>query len=129
VPSPWLLTAATTMPRANTNRQNSGAAAPSSVRGVAASRVSASTLNANVGVRGPGRSAGVGRGSGAARVSSARKNQRNTRYSTAMAQSQGSVMSAAKPVNDRPDAAKASRLVRLDTGSSCEAEFARCVQA
>jgi hypothetical protein len=38
-------------------------------------------------------------------------------------------MSAAKRVNDRSVAWKARRLVRLDTGSSSEAELARCEQA
>ncbi len=38
-------------------------------------------------------------------------------------------MSAAKRVKDRPLAWNASRFVRLETGSSSEAEFARCEQA
>ena len=41
----------------------------------------------------------------------------------------GSAMSPAKRVNDRPLAWKARRLVRLETGSSSDAEFARCEQA
>ena len=41
----------------------------------------------------------------------------------------GSAMSAAKRGNESPLAANASRLVRLETGSSSEAEFARCGEA
>ena len=46
-----------------------------------------------------------------------------------MATSHGSAISAAKRVKLSPLAANASRLVRLDTGSSNEAVFARWVQA
>ena len=46
-----------------------------------------------------------------------------------MATSHGSAISAAKRVKLSPLAANASRLVRLDTGSSDEAVFARWVQA
>ena len=53
----------------------------------------------------------------------------STRYSAAMAASHGSAISAAKRGKARPLAANASRLVRLDTGSSSDAEFARWVQA
>ena len=42
-----------------------------------------------------------------------------------MATSHGSAISAANRVKVSPLAAKASRLVRLDTGSSSEALFAR----
>ena len=56
---------------------------------------------------------------------SARKKTRKTAYSTATAASQGSAISAANRVKESPAAASASRLVRLETGSSSEAEFAR----
>ena len=46
-----------------------------------------------------------------------------------MATSQGSAISAANRVKLRPLAANASRLVRLETGSSSEAVFDRWVQA
>jgi hypothetical protein len=46
-----------------------------------------------------------------------------------MAASHGSAISAAKRGNARPLAANASRFVRLETGSSSDAEFARWVQA
>jgi hypothetical protein len=46
-----------------------------------------------------------------------------------MAASHGRTISAAKRGKARPLAANASRLVRLDTGSSSDAEFARWVQA
>ena len=75
-----------------------------------------------------------GAGSGAGSVSggaarSARKNTRNTTYSTAMATTQGSPIAAVKPVRLSVLTENASRLVRFDTGSSSDAEFARCVQA
>ena len=38
-------------------------------------------------------------------------------------------MNAAKRANDSPLAWKASRLVRLETGNSSEAELARCEHA
>ena len=57
------------------------------------------------------------------------KNRPNTAYSTPMAASHGSAISAAKCPNASPLAANASRLVKFDTGSSSDAELARCVQA
>ncbi len=57
------------------------------------------------------------------------KNRRTTTYSAPMAASQGRAVRAAKRVKLRPLVAKASRLVRLDTGSSSEAVFDRWVQA
>ena len=60
---------------------------------------------------------------------SAAKNRPNTAYSTPMTASHGTAISAAKWPNASPQAAKASRLVRLDTGSSSDAELARWVQA
>jgi hypothetical protein len=53
------------------------------------------------------------------------KNRDRTRYSVAIAASHGSAIIAAKRGNARPLAANASRFVRLDTGSSSDAEFAR----
>src|SRR4030095_13296027 len=72
------------------------------------------------------RSVGVGR-AGVAR--SAAKNTRKTPYSTTITTSHGSVMSRANPTKPRPLVAKARRLVRLETGSSSDAELARCVHA
>jgi len=46
-----------------------------------------------------------------------------------MTASQGSAISAAKWPKASPQAANARRLVRLETGSSRDAEFARCVHA
>ena len=46
-----------------------------------------------------------------------------------MAASQGSAIKPANRPNDSPLAEKARRLVRFDTGSSSDAEFARCVHA
>ena len=57
------------------------------------------------------------------------KNRPNTAYSTPMAASQGTAISAANRPKASPLAANASRLVRLDTGSSSDAELARCVHA
>ena len=53
----------------------------------------------------------------------------NTAYSVPMAASHGSAISPANRPNDSPLAEKARRLVRFDTGSSSDAEFARCVHA
>ncbi len=53
------------------------------------------------------------------------KNRPNTTYSTPMTASHGRAISAAKCPNASPLAANASRLVRLDTGSSSDAELAR----
>jgi hypothetical protein len=57
------------------------------------------------------------------------KKRRSTSHSTPTAASHGRVMVVANRANDSPLARKASRLVRLETGSSSDAEFARCVQA
>ena len=46
-----------------------------------------------------------------------------------MAASHGSPIAAVKPVRLSPLTENASRLVRFDTGSSSDAEFARCVHA
>src|SRR5690242_1399964 len=46
-----------------------------------------------------------------------------------MTPSHGRAISAANPAKVSPLAAKASRLVRLDTGSSSDAEFARWLHA
>ena len=65
----------------------------------------------------------------AGRVRSPRKKSRNPAYSTAMAASQGSAMAAVKLPRLSPLTVNASRLVRFDTGSSSDAELARCAQA
>ena len=57
------------------------------------------------------------------------KKRRITTYSTAMAASQGTAISAANRVKLSPLAANASRLVRLETGSSSEAVFDRWAAA
>ena len=57
------------------------------------------------------------------------KKRRNTRYSAPIATSQGSAISAANRVKLSPLALNASRLVRLETGSSSDAVFDRCVHA
>ena len=90
--------------------------------------VSPITLRANAGSFGGGSASGGSTGAAAWRRSSA-KTRLSTTHSTAIATSHGNAMSAAKRVNDTPQAAKASRLVRLDTGSSSEALLARCEQA
>src|SRR5579884_1324992 len=65
----------------------------------------------------------------AGRARSVTKNHRNTRNSTARLTSHGVTISAVKPRKDRPETPKASRLVRLETGNSVDAEFARWVHA
>lgn len=88
-------------------------------------RVSPSTTSVNTGSG--CRSSVLGACAPAAR--SAAKKRRKTTYSTAIAASHGSAISTANRVKESPLAVKASRLVRLETGSSRDAEFARCVQA
>ncbi len=82
---------------------------------------------------GSGEVGAVGVGSGEAEAGevarSARKKRRRTAYSTAIAASQGSAMSPANRVKDSPLAVNASRLVKLDTGRSSDAELARCAVA
>src|SRR5438132_494586 len=156
-PSPCWFTPATTTPRASTNKQNSGDAAdtspqaPISRRATARAastaapptaihtgstptspdspnpaRVTASTPNANTGTVAPA----PGSTTQTEEIRrSAWKNRRNTKYSTPTATNQGGPISAANRANDRPEPANASRLVRLDTGNSNDAEFARCVHA
>ena len=68
--------------------------------------------------------AGWGRRDGTT-ARSRRKNRRNTRYSTPIATAHGSAISPAKWVSVIPATEYASRLVRFDTGSSNDAEFAR----
>ena len=87
--------------------------------------VHATVASANTGISG-GPAAG---GAWAPASRSVAKNRRNTRYSVPIATSQGSAISAAKRVKLSPLAAKASRLVRLETGSSSEAVLDRWVQA
>ena len=57
------------------------------------------------------------------------KNFTEMTYSMLIATSQGSVISAAKWVNVSPPAARASRFVRFETGSSNEAVLARWLHA
>lgn len=57
------------------------------------------------------------------------KNLRSTSHSTAIAANHGNAMVTPKRMNDNPLALNASRFVRLETGRSREAEFARWVQA
>ena len=151
-PSPLSTTPLTTIPSARTNRQNSGLAAATRPRGVAVRWASARTASttapasaaqagltpasdattkpASVAARtasvNPGsRGRWAGGGCAAATARSARKNRRNTTYSIAMTSSQPGAISSANRGKDSPLAANASRLVRLETGSSSEAEFAR----
>ena len=69
------------------------------------------------------------RGSAGAAARSAAKARRSTTHSTAMAAVQGSAISAPKRAKESPLAWNASRLVRFETGSSSDAELARCVHA
>src|SRR5262249_10072970 len=88
-------------------------------------RVAATTASTKTGAL-------AGWAAGRARAPASRaaaKNRGRTTYSVAMAASHGRAISAAKRGKARPLAANASRLVRLDTGSSSDAEFARWVQA
>lgn len=154
-PNPLSSTARTTTASASTKAKNNGLAAPTRrgtvVRRCASARppitttpataahagltpandvaanpasVNANTARANT---------GTGRrrtGTGTAGPSrSAAKNRRSTRYSTAITTSQGSDMRAPNRTKVKPLAVKASRLVRLDTCSSNDAELARCVHA
>ena len=75
--------------------------------------------------RPPARGGTVVTGSPAGFASSARNSHRRTANSTATATSHGASISPVKCRNDSPVAAKASRLVRFDTGRSSDAEFAR----
>ena len=108
---------------------NHTGAIPSGELSAKPASVSPSTASAN---RGAGRlldgALPTGRRA-AGRPSSTAKNRRSTTHSTAIAASQGSAISAAKRVNDRPLALNASRFVRLETASSSEAELARWVHA
>ena len=63
------------------------------------------------------------------RCRSTAKKRVSTTHSTATAAAVGSAISPAKRMNDSPLAWKASRLVRFETGSSSEAELARCEHA
>lgn len=154
--SPLSTTARTTMPSASTNARNGTAAERTIARGVvrrwararaASTRapasaaqagsmpsaevstkpasVPATVTRANSGICGA--APAVGAWAPASR--SVAKNRRSTTYSTPMATSHGSTISAAKRVKLSPLAVKASRLVRLETGSSSEAVFDRWVQA
>ena len=88
--------------------------------------VNTTTASANTGTAGRG----IGSIGRAARPQVRGEHPCETRHiRRAIATIQGSAISAANRVKDRPLAAKASRLVRLDTGSSSDAELARCVHA
>ena len=87
--------------------------------------VSPTTSNGN---RGSGVASGVARCRCGRRRSVAKKRV-NATHSTAMTTSVGSSISAAKCTNERPLAWNASRFVRLETGSSSEAELARWAHA
>src|SRR5690348_9942479 len=154
-PRPLSVTALTTMPRPSTNSRNGRSAAFANATGVTLRRASARAARtaapANAAQAGltpaadapanpasvSATTASVTTGRGVPRPVSARppafrsdaKNRPNTAYSTAMAASQGTAMSAANRPKASPLVANASRLVRLDTGSSRDAELARCVQA
>ena len=88
-------------------------------------RVQATVARTNTGTSG-GSAAG---GAWAPASRSVAKNRRKTAYSAPMATSHGSAISAAKRVKLSPLAANASRLVRLETGSSRDAVFDKWVQA
>src|SRR4051794_14103604 len=149
--SPLAPAAATTIPMPNTNRQKPGDADPTSPSTVIRRRTSArppstaapiaaghtgstptsdatpnptsvnpTTTSANSGTPG---SSPVPVPFGAPRRS-ARNHQPSTAYSTAIATTHGSAISAVNPRNVSPDAAKASRLVRFETGSRVDAELA-----
>jgi len=68
-------------------------------------------------------------GRSAPALRSVRKYRLSTAYSAPIAASHGNAIKAANRPNDSPLAEKASRLVRLETGSSSDAEFARWVHA
>ena len=87
--------------------------------------VSASTATAKRGNSGRAGRAPAWRG----RLRSTAKKRLNTTHSTPTAAIVGSTISAAKRRNDSLLAWNASRLVRLDTGSSSDAELARCAHA
>ncbi len=87
--------------------------------------VAASTARANHGVGSTG-TGPVGR-PGLDR--SPAKHSRVPTYSTISTTSRGSTINAANRANESPVASSASRLVRLETGSSSDAELARCAVA
>src|SRR5580693_2606263 len=157
-PSPLLTTALTTMPRPSTKTRKGTSAARTRATGATrclasarAARTAAPARAAQAGLTpaadapanpasvrattarvNTGRPASSSRwsGSGRGRMDrSAAKNRLNTAYSVPMTASQGSAISAANRPKASPVAANASRLVRLDTGSSRDAEFARWVHA
>src|SRR6266550_2672247 len=154
--SPLSTTARTTTPSASTNSRNSGLAArtsppvvtlrwlnarsPSSIAPASAAQAGFTPANdvptnpasvaataASVKTGTPTRFGGATPADGGPR--SAANTQRKTAYSTKIAISHGNDISAVNRTNESPRAAKASRLVRLDTGSSSDAEFARWVHA
>ena len=87
--------------------------------------VQVSTATANRGSCGRSGRAPVWRG----RLRSPSKKRLNTTHSTPTAAIVGNTINAAKRRKDRWLAWNASRLVRLDTGNSSDAELARCAHA
>lgn len=85
--------------------------------------------SANSGSAGGGPVSGTGSAPDGPAGRSSAKNRRKTAYSRPTATSHGSAISAANRVKLSPLAVNASRLVRLETGSSSEAVFDRCAQA
>ena len=88
--------------------------------------VSATTVTAK---RGSGERSSSSARARRGRCRSTAKKRVSTSHSTAMAAAVGSAISPAKRMNDSPLAWKASRFVRFDTGSSSDAELARCEHA
>ena len=88
--------------------------------------VSATTVSANRGSCGRSAARLLAR---RGRPRSTAKKRRNANHSTATTPAVGSAIRPAKRVNDSELAWKASRLVRFETGSSSDAEFARCEHA
>ena len=131
--------AESTRPRTVTRRRTSPRTASTTVPASAAhtgsmptseptmnpAKVSPSTTRANTG--GAVRAASSSTPVPTAR--SVRNIRRSTAYSMPIVTSQGSAISALNRPNESFDAVKASRFVRFDTGSSSDAELARCVQA
>src|SRR5487761_442332 len=156
-PSPLSVTALTTMPRQSTNSRNGTSAerarSSGAIRRLASARAVSTAAPANTAQAGltpaaeamanparvrptttrvnTGRRAGSGlvARSRSPAMRSAAKKRRNTTYSVPMTASHGRAIRAAKRPNASPLAANASKLVRLETGSNSDAEFARCVQA
>src|ERR1700682_3928479 len=149
---PFSSTAGTTTPRHNTNSRNGASSAAASRRGLVSLRASArapsttapasaanagdrpssdvaanpTSVNASTTRTNTGTSTASGTVSRAGSTDSSRaKSQRSNTNSTPTAASHGSAMTAVKWTNDKPATLKANKLVRLDTGNSSDALFAR----